>query len=167
MHNYSFQKQLNQTKDRKLILAIFKQLKTKIPGVIGGRQATPKEDHKGCDIYLRTANGREIGIDLKIRDKDCRAFGNDDVALEISSVEGAKTGWTLDTSKTTEYIVWYWRDTQRIHIVPFALLQAAFIKYQQEWIDTYSTATQTTDHRYRSSCVFVPAAVVWQAMGAI
>ena len=170
MYNYSFKNELRKANDKELIKKIAKLISDKIPGITGGRKSTTKEDRAGVDLWLKHESGREIGVDLKIRSTDCRKFGNDDLALENISVKNGKTtkiGWTMDSKKLTEYVCWYWRDTKRIAIIPFQLLNAAAIKNMDSWAEKYAGATQTTDNRYKSSCVYVPLDVIWTAVANI
>lgn len=125
-------------------------------GAVRVWRSTESDDRRGTDYWVDILNGREISIDAKIRDHD---FGQDDVALELWSViEKDKVGWTLDSTKRTEQVLWYWKDTQRFVILPFPQLCRAFREHLEPWSAKYKHAIQyTPDHGgYHSECLFVP-----------
>lgn len=137
-----------------------------IPGAINVKMSSPDEDRAGTDWWVIPKNGRPLSVDLKARETDFREkTGKDDLALEIWSVkERAKVGWTRDLAKTTDYVLWFWKDTKRWCLIPFPMLCKVFIANYLTWSAQYETAIQftpSTSSGYHSECVFVPRKVVW------
>lgn len=95
---------------------------------------------------------------------DYAVEGYDDLALETWSVvpdernEG-KVGWTRDSTKRTDYTLWFWQDTGRFFLVAFPPLCAVFWRYWTLWRDHYQTERQSSGD-WQSECVFVPRPVV-------
>lgn len=137
-----------------------------IPGSTRAIQANQANDRSGVDWWLEMQSGDFLGVDCKIREEDpLPKFGKDDLALETWSVVEKKiVGWTLDDTKRTDYVFWFWKSTGRWCVVPMLLLRKAFQLYQQEWMRKFQVATQCTERRYHSECVFVPRRDVWRAI---
>jgi len=147
-------------------------LKHRIPGFVRVRKAAKTNDRSGTDYYIERNGLFSLAIDLKLRDEDWSIKPPDfadDLALEtLSVVETGKIGWTLDASKSADYILWFWKDTGRFFIVPFPPLCCVFQRYWKEWSVQYRTARQHTPSMRRgwhSECVFVPRIVVMDYIG--
>jgi hypothetical protein len=82
---------------------------------------------------------------------------SDDVALETKSrVEHpSQTGWTLDGSKRTEFVLPYFKPTGRFLLLPFLPLRSVFAAHEEEWAVRYRRVRQRTDGRYHSECIYV------------
>lgn len=162
-NNFSFAEQLDISHGcHDAITAI---LKEQIPGVVAVHPARKCNDRRGTDFWCEMMSGNHLSVDVKIRTADWSAKAEpereDDLALEIWSVMEKKIpGWTRDESKRTDYVLWYWTDTQRWCLVPFAMLCQVFRTRWQSWSVEFRTATQRTGN-YHSQCVFVPRDTVW------
>ncbi len=149
-----------------------------VPSCVSVVRAGPEADRRGVDYVATLRGGATLGIDVKSRDQRCSRFwGNGpELALEIWSVvpnPPAKgvAGWTLSESKATDYTlhVFHPEDTDRVYLLPFQLLRAAFHRRFFAWGARYKKARQhTTDGRreWWSECVFVPADAVMDAVAA-
>lgn len=142
-------------------------LLAKIPLAASIRRAEKDDDKKGIDYWVTLLSGRVIGVDVKVRKTDWKKRGCDDVALECWSVVEKKiVGWTRDTQKQTDYILFLWRDTGRCMLLAFPVLCSIFLKHWEEWSKTYQTAYQLTENsrssRWHSQCVYVPRRIIWQ-----
>lgn len=147
-----------------------------IPSAVAVHQSHAANDRSGVDWWAECLNGKMLGIDCKVRSVDWAAkeTPKDDVALETWSVcEKEIVGWTRDTNKQTDYILWLWKDTGRWMLVPFQMLCRVFSDKWEIWCKQYQTATQNTPGYngggYHSQCVFVPRRLLWaeiyKAMG--
>lgn len=145
-------------------------LTTNIPGALAAYPAHSVNDRNGTDWWVEHSSGRHLSVDCKVRDTDWQATHpeEDDLALETwSVVEAQKQGWTRDSTKRTDYILWLWRDTGRWCLVPFHLLCAVFSENWEGWRNAYKTRRQHTPgygNGYHSECVFVPRREVWGAI---
>lgn len=145
-------------------------LVSNIPGAVSVLRANQTDDRQGTDYWISLQNGKRLSVDIKVRAKDCITYGKDDLALETWSVkEHSKIGWTRDSEKQTDYILWIWTDTGRWCLVPFHLLCASFNRRWGKWIAEYGTKEQATTGKYgeirwHSECVFVPRREVWAAI---
>ncbi len=135
------------------------------------KRASNDDDIKGVDFWWtlpKTSGDVVKGIDVKVRSEDWKPKGEDDLCLELWSAmptheRSGKIGCHRDSTKITDYLVWYWLDTQRTVIVPFAKLQKAFEKRWIIWAKTYRTAQQKNKY-CNSQCVFVPRHVIAEAI---
>jgi hypothetical protein len=145
-----------------------------IPGAVDAVRATTDEDRQGTDWWVECighVQRRRVSVDVKARSEDyLRKSGKDDLALETWSVLNETPGWTRDPRKRTDYILWFWQDTGRWCLLPFAMLCAVFSELWETWKARYQTAVQTTYRQHsasagwQSECVYVPRKVVWRAI---
>lgn len=107
-----------------------------------------------------------MSVDCKVREKDfAKLKGWDDIALETwSVVEKEKIGWTRDTVKQTDFVLWLWKDSGRWLLIPFQMLCKVFIENWRQWTKQFRTERQYTPTHggYHSECVFVPRRIVWE-----
>ncbi len=167
-HSYTFAEQLNQSRNcRDEITSI---LQNQIPGVVAVHPAHACNDRRGTDYWCEMQSGNHLSVDVKIRSQDWSVRDEpnqaDDLALEIWSVKEKRiAGWTRDEAKRTDYVLWYWTDTGRWCLIPFAMLCHVFRDNWEAWSQEFQTATQRTPERcYHSQCVFVPREEVWRAI---
>ena len=164
----SFQGQLKMSHGVSLSFDFRHVLLSEIPDAIDIRRASDAEDRTGTDWWVDRLTNRPLSIDLKARGCDCRKYGNDDLALETwSVVEKGIIGWTRNSTKTSDYILWFWNDTKRWCLVPFPMLCRVFSLLWQDWVGIYKPEQQQTDLNgqvYHSECIFVPRKVVWNSL---
>jgi hypothetical protein len=160
------QKRPTQTQDiHEQITAVL----TKAFGAITVKPSDLLMDKTGVDYWVHVNDGKPIGVDVKIRRQDRRLRGYDDLALETwSDIERQKIGWTRDASKSTDWVLWYWLDTRRRCLLPFAPLRAVFTIQWEAWRQKYGAHHQVTEiprqPKFTSECVFVERKVVWSAV---
>jgi hypothetical protein len=144
---------------------LFAILRARIPGCISVERATEEDDRSGTDYWAHRARGlRPLSIDLKARSLDpIESFGVDDLALETWSVIGEKPGWTRDSQKATDYILWLWTPTRRFFLVPFPALCNVFQRYWEQWAATYPVHGQDSGC-WQSQCVLVPRVVLIETL---
>lgn len=141
-----------------------------IPGALSVRAAATENDRIGVDWWVEMIGGRHIAVDVKVREQDWAAThpDEDDLALETWSViEDKVIGWTRDTNKRCDYVLWLWADTGRYCLVPFPMLCRVFTDNWQHWSFEHKVCRQRTTDRgrvYHSECVFVPRRELWAAM---
>lgn len=169
MFNYNFAERLDFSNGFSVGLSDI--LVRKIPGAIKVVRASEADDRKGIDYRVLRADGKQFLVDAKIRNEDWSAknLKYDDLALETWSVIqngiGIKVGWTRDTAKHTDYILWLWTDTGRFFLVPFPMLCGVFENHWREWATTYKTARQDSGE-WQSECVFVPRLKLMEKLSA-
>lgn len=162
---YSFYDQLHRSQGNHSGQGIDAILLHAIPGAVAVYPAHHSNDRHGTDYWVEHARGHHLSVDVKVRAEDWAAA--DDLALETwSVVERQKIGWTRDAAKRTDYVLWFWQDTGRWCLVPFAMLCAVFQEHWQAWAASYPVHEQFTPEfgGYHSQCVFVPRDVVWEAI---
>lgn len=143
-----------------------------VPGAISVQKAGRTDDRNGTDYWVHHARGEPYSIDVKVRDEDWaykpRPNTADDLALETwSVVEKEIVGWTRNSSKMTDYVLWFWQDSGRWCLIPFSMLCAVFEQSWQDWSAQFKTCRQFTRWNgggYHSECVFVPRREVWAAI---
>lgn len=164
---YSFDKKLIASKGVIESCDVGEILRLRLPGCVKAVPTSSEVDRTGVDWLATLSSGRVVGVDVKIREKDCMRFGSDDVALETWSVVGSHVGWTRDEAKVCEWVLWVWKDTGRFFLVPFLPLCSVFGQHWESWGSTYKRRTQRTTRDYRSwesECVFVPRTVIVDAI---
>lgn len=144
------------------------------------RAASVVIDKSGIDYIATLRRGATVNIDAKRRRKGCSrwwksSFENllePELSLEEWSVipkngYAGKVGWTLDESKKTDYTfhVFDKSDTEQVFLLPFQLLRMAFARNIYLWKKSFRGAPQDNGS-WESSCIFVPAACVMQAVKA-
>lgn len=159
-----------------------------LPGIKQVVRASAAEDRNGTDWWACTAS-RRLSIDAKVREQDWSLKKRDDLALELFSIESEydregtwlsipedkrRVGWTRDANKTTDYVLWLWKDTGRFCLVPFPMLCRVYQDAWEAWAFIYGSCRQRTPfkkgHRgfnedavgYHSECSFIPRKVVWK-----
>lgn len=163
MQQYSFNEMLKMSNGVSKSQAIEEIILQNVIGAVNVYKAHEANDRNGTDYWVEHVNGKHLSVDVKIRQQDFSLRGEDDLALETWSVVGKKVGWTRDSTKKTDFVLWYWDDTGRWVMLPFLMLCSVFAKKWSEWHREYKTAVQSTPENggYRSECVFVPRKVVW------
>jgi len=157
-----FSEGISNKKDIKEILL------TNISGAVSISKASLVDDRNGTDYYVTIESGKKLSIDVKVREKDFSQIKAiwDDLALETwSVVEDKVVGWTRNSNKQTDYVLWFWQDTGRWCLVPFLMLCTVYKEYWKIWKKRYKTELQkTTLHgrMYHSECTFVPRHLVWK-----
>lgn len=131
-------------------------------------------DRAGVDVWVDCHNGKSLGIDLKIRQVDCRNFGQDDVALEIvSNIQSGTPGWAIKPGPKTDYIVPIWTDTWRALKLPAEGLQRAVNANLEQWWKLYPARLTSTRCSwldagvYHSVYIFVPRNVILDGIAAV
>lgn len=123
-------------------------------------------DGRSCEEHEDTIRAMVSGAtDIRLSTRDEERLGK-----VWSVVEQRVTGWTLSEAKQTDLILFVFDrdDCETCYLVPFQHLRMAFRRYIGEWVLKYKRAKQNTrdarGRRWTSSCVFVPAPVVLDAL---
>lgn len=167
MNSFDFGEQLTMSQGVSASKDVTEILLENIPGSVNVLQAAQENDRRGIDWWIEMNTARHLAVDAKVRDIDWAAThpDEDDIALESWSVIEKKiVGWTRDTQKQCDYVLWLWKPTGRFCILPFAMLCKVFIENWEAWRDKYKTKQQHTkrsDGGYHSECIFVPRRIVW------
>ena len=142
---------------------------SRFPNAVKIERAGQSDDRKGTDWWITMQSGEVESLDLKARKRDYAKNNpnKDDLALEVWSVLNKKIGWTRDTSKRTNWIMWKWADTGRYVLIPFPWLCSTFTEKWQAWCEAYEAPIQNTVSAkgillWQSQCVYVPRLVVWR-----
>lgn len=138
-----------------------------IPGAAKVEKAQMADDKTGIDYWVYRDAVEPLSVDVKVREQDpIVKYGQDDLVLEtLSVVETGKVGWTLDSHKRADYILWLFEPTGRWVLVPFPMLCAVMTEHQQEWTTLYQRPPQSSDGgRWHSQALFVPRREVWAAI---
>ena len=170
-NTYYFAERLAFSKDTRLETDTA-TIQAMLPGSESVTVASEAQDRVGIDYIATLRGGAKVNIDLKCREAGCSRFWRNgpEFALEDWSVlpengSPGKAGWTLDESKETDLVLFAFdpSDSPDCFLVSFQLLRVAFKQNHASWLRTYFDANQQSDS-WRSHCVFVPAAVVLDAI---
>lgn len=112
----------------------------------------------GIDKILVLANGKRLLIDEKKRRKD---YG--DILLEeYSNFELRKVGW-LGRDKHTDYIVYWIRESNTVYLLPFILLQKAWVSNYYTWLKDYGRKFASNNY-YRTSNIPIPKDILLESI---
>jgi len=170
--HYDFKERMAFSDGHVAVATVEEVCLTNIPGAETIERSTAKSDRNGVDwwVYRRGANA--LAIDAKVRDEDWSVkplpYRADDLALETwSVVEAQVVGWTRNENKSTDYILWLWKDTGRWCLVSFPMLCSVMQDNWEAWRQAYKHRQQftpTNNGGYHSECVFVPRREIWKAI---
>lgn len=161
-------------------------LRLMFPACIDVRKTGRAEDVGGVDYVVSLRRGGALAVDGKARDAGCSRWwrnGAPEVALEIWNVRPGgsyatppsrqKTGWTLDESRNVDLILFTFHPSDHpfAYVRPLPLLRESLRRNFGTWRDRYRSDIQKSSRqerdgvlRWESECVFVPLAVVDQAI---
>jgi len=166
-NTYSFDEQLIMSNGDIVSNDVSSILLQYIPGALSVIKSSPENDRQGVDYWVEMNTARHLAVDVKVRQDDWLSTHpkEDDIALESwSVVEKNIVGWTRDTHKRCDYILWVWKSTGRFCLIPFPMLCHVFINKWQDWSKKYKTRKQFTpssDGGYHSECIFVNRQELW------
>lgn len=165
--SFNFQDQIKMSEGVSNKKDIKEIILSRFPTAIQVEKATTSDDKSGTDYWVTIKSGQKLSIDVKVRKKDYSKDNpnKDDLALEVWSVINRRVGWTRDTEKRTDYILWIWLDTGRWMLIPFPVLCDIFVKNWEGWCKKYYAPIQETKNpngsSWKSQCVFVPRKLIW------
>jgi hypothetical protein len=113
---------------------------------------------RGIDIIVHLDNGNKIRIDEKIRKK----WYGDILLEEYSVLEDKKWGW-LSREKYTDYIIYCCPSAGKGFLLPFQLLQLAWLKNYKHWRKEYGVK-KAKNNGYTTTNIPVPVDVVFNAI---
>lgn len=173
---YGFTEQLNMSTERLQLETDAGILMRYFPCVSEVTKTDEETDKSGIDYIVKLKGGSEIGVDVKTRAKGCSKFWKNgpELALEWWSQkwpQGSgrqnKPGWTSDLNKRCQYVMFKFdeADSKKVYILPFHQLNIAFRKNALAWRDKYRYEIQAQKNAdYKSSCLFIPASIVLEAV---
>ena len=140
-----------------------------IPQAVEVRKASSDEDRMGTDYWIDRAGLPPLSVDVKCRSLDpvtTPGIESDDLALEVwSVVEKNVSGWTLDSTRETDYVMWFFEPTRRWVLVAFPQLCTAAVRNIDHWKLKYPLRRQcSNDGEWHSECIFVPRQEVWRSI---
>lgn len=159
MKVYDFDECLRESDTEEIRSKIIAELKKQFPDALAVERACTFDDKLGVDYVLRFPGLRSIACDVKVRRKDFALRGLADITLEIwSDFDAQKTGWTLDETKFTDYVLFYWVETGRAVKYDARDLRAVFKANLADWEKKYGSELTGTNARkpFRSQVMFVP-----------
>jgi len=109
---------------------------------------------QGIDKILIFKNGRKLLIDEKKR----RSIYNDILLEEYSNFEKKIVGW-LGRNKVTDYLVYAIMPTKKVFLLPFVLLQKAWLHNYHQWFKTYGRVF-ARNNTYKTSNIPIPSEIL-------
>ncbi len=128
--------------DEKLHKIVIQELKTKVI-----TKSTLEQDKVGIDFWHDN-----FKVEYKVYHKDY-----DNVCLELFSNMYDKPGWTLDYKKKTDYICFYWIDTERYLFLDYKKLRKLCRENYVEWRVRHK---RIINNEGRAECVIVPTEIL-------
>jgi hypothetical protein len=130
--------------------------KTGYPG-----QPSLANDRHGADYVAEFRHGQTRLIEAKIRAQDWLPRGQDaDLALETwADIDNEVIGWTRDTAKLSDYLVFVWLESGRSLLLDARLLRAWFCEHWETLRAKYGgriIPSKRRDRKWRSEAVYVP-----------
>jgi hypothetical protein len=144
-----------------VVEGVIAAIKRCFPEALNVTQAHTENDRLGIDYWLEFPGGRMETLDAKIRKQDyslpVRGNGRDDrtACIELlSNVGTKKPGWTVDTAKRTDWILFFYIESGKGFLYNARQLRAAVIRYLPELRTTGKPGNQSTGG-YQSESLFV------------
>jgi hypothetical protein len=150
-----------------------------IPGAYDIQRANLQQDLNGTDFWLHRYESEPLSIDFKHRSFcPIERWNRDDLCIETCSVykgnaqppyeasKRIKIGWTLDTSKQTDLLIYTWpagEKRRRFYILFFPHLCEASRRHREGWVYWYREKP-TDNGTYFTLNVYVPRKIVAKAM---
>jgi len=116
-----------------------------VPGCCGVTRATPAEDRRGTDYWVRTAHGR-IGLDLKLRRRDYGAARGASIDCVIELDGHGSSGWLMKPTAAA-LILFACIDTSRVAMFDTKPLQTVIVQNLSRWIANGSAKELVTESR--------------------
>lgn len=140
-----------------------------IPHAAAVSKSSEEDDRQGTDYWVTTTSGHRLSVDLKWNSRDpIESFGADTLLIEWwSAVEFGAKGWTVDPTKRTDYVLYWFQPTSRYALVPFPLLYAASVANCEAWQFTYDvmeTKSTRSGRTWTTTWSPVNRKAVWRAI---
>lgn len=152
----NFNSDLEMSEQPEVVSAIKTACYTYWPELLSVTQAHKDNDRQGIDYWLEFPLGKMEALDVKVRKDDWTLRGDNRTAcLELVSNTGSgKVGWTLDKEKRTDWVLFYYIETNSSHIYNARQLRSAVIAEMDNLKALGKPATQSTGG-YQSKSLFV------------
>lgn len=95
-----------------------------------------KDQKDGIDKFLILKNGKRICVDEKKRRKDYKDILIEEYSVVSKNGGDKKVGW-IGKHKKTDYIVYAIMPIKKVYLLPFLLLQKAWLINYNNWKDKY------------------------------
>ena len=118
-----------------------------------------ENDKRGSDYLLEFHNGKVEHLDVKNRTIDYYPKAN----APIEYRTGQKDGWTIDTSKITDWVLFLYLDTERASLHSARMLRTVARIHRDQWQHTHQQSTQVSTGGYSSPCVYLTDHELWAA----
>ena len=124
-------------------------------------KAALANDRHGADYVAEFRHGQTRLIEAKVRAEDWLPRGQDaDLALETwADIDKQVVGWTRDTAKLSDYLVFVWLESGRSLLLDARLLRAWFCEHWETLRAKYGgriIPSKRRDRKWRSEAVYVP-----------
>lgn len=131
--------------------AIWKAISAREPEALAIYPAHPENDRIGVDYWVEYPNGRMEGLDVKIRSKDYLHKDPRTAFIElVANTRTGKLGWTVDPTKRTEKVLFYYADTDR-HVLYDARQLRNAVNVYREYLSQVGIPETTTTKSYNGS----------------
>lgn len=124
-----FYEDLAMSDQPETVVAIKSACHEYFPEILNIIRAHKVNDLLGADYWLEFPNCKMETLDVKVRKLDYSLHGDNRIAcLEIvANINTKKIGWTLDTTKNTDWIMFYYQETGKSFFYNMRLLRAAVL----------------------------------------
>jgi hypothetical protein len=131
-----------------------------IPGCCGVTRASPDDDKRGIDYWVRTGSGR-VGLDLKLRRQDYGAAR--DAAMDcVIELDGAGSSGWLTKPTAAALILFACADTHRVALFETCKLRLVVLQNLGRWI-AQGRAKELTTKSHRDGRQWENCAVIINA----
>ncbi len=151
-----FNKDLARSQRPEVDVLVRLAIKKQFPEVLAIHPAHSKNDKLGIDYWLEFENGVNETLDVKVREEDYTLRGDDRTAcLElIANTNSGKPGWTVDPSKRTNWVMFFYVETKKAFTYHARELRSAVIA-GLEGLKEKGKAGHTRTGGYLSEYLFV------------
>lgn len=152
----NFNDDLAMSERPEVVAAIKSACHRYFPELLSVTKSHKENDLIGVDYWLEFPGGRIEALDAKVRKLDYSLRGDDRIAcLElVANIGTGKDGWTIDKTKRTDWVLFYYIESEKRVFYHARELRAAVVAYLPQLREIGKPAIQQTGH-YKSSSLFV------------
>jgi hypothetical protein len=149
--------------------AIVSAIRSQYPDARNIMKSCTENDKAGADWWIEFTNNKVLSLDAKIRTKDYTTTTESRIAcIEIvANTTTGKIGWSIDPSKITDLVMFYYIDTKKAYFYTARELRNAIIA-NWDRLKAHgkpdTTTTKSGDGFYKSEVLFVSHAELWRCM---
>lgn len=151
MSTTDFHADLARSQSPAIHAAIWQAISERMPEALAIIPAHTANDKRGIDYWIELPHCRMEGLDVKIRAQDYLHKDPRTAFIElVANTTTGKPGWTIDPSKQTDWVLFYYADTGR-HVLYNARQLRSAVNAHLPYLQSVGKVATTTTGSYNGS----------------